>query len=66
MDDKDVAATEEKIKKEIDHVDTVLWYDDFADISIPKEMLPDKIYDAFNSGKCNDDGGILRHLNISR
>ena len=49
MDDKDVAATEEKIK-EIDHVDTVLWYDDFADISIPKEMLPDKIYDAFNSG----------------
>ena len=49
MDDKDVAATEDKIK-EIDHVDTVLWYDDIADISIPKEMLPDKIYDAFNSG----------------
>lgn len=52
MDDKDVAATEEKIK-EIDHVDTVLWYDDFADISIPKEMLPDKIYDAFNAENGN-------------
>ncbi len=47
--DKDIVKTEEKIK-EIDHVSTVLWYDDLLDISIPKELLPDKIYAAFNSG----------------
>lgn len=49
VDDKDIAKTEEKIKQ-VDHVATVLWYDDIADLSIPKEILPDKIYDAFNSG----------------
>ncbi len=49
VDDKDIVATEEKIK-EVDHVDTVLWYDDIADLSIPQEVLPDKLYNAFNSG----------------
>lgn len=49
MDEKDIVRTEEKIK-EIDHVATVLWYDDIADTSIPMEVLPDKIYNAFNSG----------------
>lgn len=34
----------------VDHVDTVLWYDDFADVSVPMEILPSKLYDAFNSG----------------
>ena len=49
MPDRDVAAMTAKLR-EIEHVDTVLWYDSFADISIPKEILPDEIYDAFNSG----------------
>ena len=49
MEEKDIVKTEEKIK-EIDHVATVLWYDDVADTSIPIEVLPDKIYNAFNSG----------------
>lgn len=49
MDEKDIVDTEEKIK-EIDHVATVLWYDDIADTSIPMEVLPDKVYNAFNSG----------------
>jgi hypothetical protein len=49
MDDKDIIAAEDKIK-EVDHVATVLWYDDIADISIPTEILPDKVYNAFNSG----------------
>ena len=31
-------------------MDTVLWYDDFADVSVPMEILPSKLYDAFNSG----------------
>lgn len=48
MDDKDVVKLEDKIRK-VDHVDTVLWYADIADISIPKELLPDKVKDAFNS-----------------
>ena len=43
---KDVAAMKKKMEK-VDHVKKVLWYDDFADISIPVEVLPDKIKDAF-------------------
>ena len=49
MPDKDVEAVCEKIKQ-VDHVDTVLWYSSLADISVPKELLPDEIYDAFNAG----------------
>lgn len=49
VSDKEIAETEEKIKQ-VDHVATVLWYDDVADLSVPKEILPDKIYNAFNSG----------------
>ena len=49
MPAKDVAALKEKIEA-VDHVDTVLWYDSLADLSVPMEMLPDKLYDAFNSG----------------
>ncbi len=48
-EDKDIVEAEEKIKK-IDHVATVLWYDELMDISIPKEILPNEIYKAFNSG----------------
>ena len=48
MPDKDVAALKEKIQK-VDQVDTVLWYDSLADISVPKEFLPDKVYEAFNT-----------------
>ncbi|MBR5923488.1 MAG: hypothetical protein IKZ59_06825, partial [Clostridia bacterium] len=48
MPDKDVARLKEKVEK-IDHVDTVLWYDSLADISIPKELLPDKVYREFNT-----------------
>lgn len=47
MKDKDVAKVEKKFKK-IDHVDSVIWYDSIADLSIPKDMLPDEVYKAFN------------------
>jgi predicted RND superfamily exporter protein len=47
MDDKDVAELKDQIE-EVDHVQNVIWYDSFADLSIPKEILPDKIYSAFN------------------
>lgn len=49
MDEKDIVKTEDEIKK-IDHVATVLWYDDLADTSIPMQILPDEIYDVFNKG----------------
>ena len=49
MKPKDVAAVKEKIAQ-VDHVETVLWYDSVADLSIPMELLPEKVYNAFNSG----------------
>ncbi len=48
MSDKDVV----KLKKEFEKVPAVcdvLWYDSVADISLPKEVLPDEIYSIFNS-----------------
>ena len=48
MEDKDVSKLKEKIEK-VDHVKNVIWYDSIADISVPKSMLPDDIYDVFNS-----------------
>ncbi len=48
MPNKDVAALKQQVDQ-VDHVDTVLWYDSLADLSIPMEMLPDKVYQAFNS-----------------
>lgn len=48
MKDKDVVALCDKIK-EVDHVDSVIWYSTLADISIPKELIPDKIYNEFNT-----------------
>lgn len=49
MEDKDVAALCEKIE-EVEHVESVLWYSTLADISIPMEMVPDKLFDEFNEG----------------
>lgn len=47
MDDKDIVKLKEKIEQ-VDAVGDVLWYDTAADITIPKELLPDDIYDVFN------------------
>ena len=48
MKPSDVAGLKAEIQK-VEHVDTVLWYDSLADISVPMELLPQKLYDAFNS-----------------
>ena len=48
MEEKDVAELKEKIEK-VDHVANVIWYDSIVDISVPMSMLPDDIYDVFNS-----------------
>ncbi len=49
MPGRDVAVLADKIKN-VEHVDTVLCWESLADVSIPKEMLPDKVYSAFNNG----------------
>ena len=44
-----------ELKKQIEsvnHVEKVLWYDSVADLSIPMSVIPDDIYDVFNSGDC--------------
>ncbi|MBR5091617.1 MAG: MMPL family transporter [Ruminiclostridium sp.] len=49
MPGKDIAQLADDIKT-VDHVDTVLCYENLADLSVPKEMLPEKVYSAFNKG----------------
>ena len=46
---KDVAALKKQIEQ-VEHVDSVVWYDSVADLSMPMQMLPDKIYNEFNNG----------------
>ena len=46
MPEKDVADLKEKIKL-VENVNDVLWVDDIADISVPKQMLPKMVQDAF-------------------
>lgn len=48
MKGKDVAALKGKILQ-VEHVDTVIWYDSLADLSVPMELLPDELYTAFNT-----------------
>lgn len=48
MSQKDIKKMTDKIK-EIDHVETVLSYASLADVSIPEELLPEKIYNEFNT-----------------
>ncbi len=48
MDEKDVSNLKAEIEK-VDHVSDVIWYDSVMDISVPMEMLPDRVYEAFNS-----------------
>lgn len=49
MENKDVSALKADMLK-VDHVKDVLWYDSFADLSMPIDMVPTKIKDAFNKG----------------
>lgn len=45
MENKDVVALKEKLKT-VDHVEDILWYDDAVDITVPTEMLPEKLQKA--------------------
>ena len=48
MPNRQVSALKERIEQ-VDHVETVLWYDSLLDISVPMELLPERIYQAFNT-----------------
>ena len=48
MPTKEVSRLKSEIEK-IDHVANVVWYDTVADISIPMELLPDKLKQEFNT-----------------
>lgn len=41
----------------VEHVKDVLWYDSFMDLSIPMEMLPSELYEAFNNK--DDDATMM-------
>ena len=43
---QDVQKLKQKLEK-TEHVDKIIWYDDIADLSVPKEMLPQKIRNVF-------------------
>ena len=47
MEEKDVAKLKAQIEN-VDHVAKVLWYDSVMDLSVPMEMLPNDVYEAFN------------------
>lgn len=49
MENKDVVVLKDKLKK-VDHVENIIWYDDLVDISVPTEMLPDKLREALFNG----------------
>ena len=49
MTPQQTAELKDKLSR-IDHVASALWYSDVMDVTVPMEMLPDKLYKAFNSG----------------
>lgn len=47
-DMKEVSAIKAQVEQ-VEHVEKVLWYDSLSDISVPINILPSKVKDAFNS-----------------
>lgn len=58
MEPQDVAKVKEKVEK-IEHVEKVIWYDSLADLSIPMEMLPGDLYEAFNKVDANQKNNTM-------
>ncbi len=50
MDNKGVSALREQIEA-VPHVKTVIWYDSIADLSVPMQILPKDMQDAFVNGE---------------
>ena len=51
MEFKDVSKLKAQMEK-VEHVKSIVWYDTFADISVPADLLPDKIKKAFLKDDC--------------
>mgnify|MGYP004551088525 FL=1 len=49
MPSKDVANLVKNLET-VEHVETVLWYSSLMDVSVPMELLPEKLYNEFNTG----------------
>ena len=49
MENKEVAELRQEIEA-VPHVDSAIWYDSFADLSIPDEILPDRLRQIFING----------------
>ncbi len=54
MQNKDVSELKKKIEQ-VDGVDSVIWYDSILDISVPTELLPEKLLDVFRVGNNGGD-----------
>ena len=48
MEDKDVVKLKGDIEN-VDHVNKVIWYDSILDISVPADILPEEIVEAFKT-----------------
>lgn len=51
-DDKQIETIADDIS-DVDHVKKVLWYGSVADLSIPRDILPEKMYEFFNNADAN-------------
>ena len=76
MPEEDVAALRDRVET-VEHVDSAIWYTSFADMSVPMEMIPKKLYDAFNTddatmiavffdGSTSEDGTMQAFQEIRR
>jgi len=48
MPKEDVSKLKTQIEQ-VEHVETVIWYDSFSDLSVPMELLPNRICQEFNT-----------------
>lgn len=52
MDGKEVSELKSKMLK-VKHVKDVIWYDSLADLTVPMDVLPSEVKDAFNNKEKN-------------
>ena len=48
LPDREVASLKQQVEQ-VEHVDTVIWYDSLMDLSVPMELLPESVYNEFNT-----------------
>lgn len=49
MAPREVSRLKEEIEQ-VEYVEKVIWYDSVMDLAVPMEVMPDELYEAFNSG----------------